>query len=97
VFLIKNFQKKKADKEEYKTFLNEDNDTEGLAYDPQTQALWIACKADPFPKKSPKSVKAIYSFDLPSKTLEENPIFIGFSESDSLGILLGGRRRRSAS
>lgn len=76
IYEINNFQKSNASKEEYKTFLEQENDTEGLAYDANTQALWIACKADAFKKDSPKYIKAIYSFDLLTKKLDKQPLFV---------------------
>ncbi len=45
-------------------FLNKDNDVEGLGYNPATNQLLIACKAQPGESMSTDEVKAIYAFDL---------------------------------
>ncbi len=56
--------------EVYKTALSKNNNIEGLSYDQSTHALLIAGKGYVLKRKS-NDQKAIYSFDLKSKTLSE--------------------------
>jgi uncharacterized protein YjiK len=57
--------------EKYKTFLNADNDVEGLCFDPKNNALLLACKGSP--GKKHKGNRAIYEFSLINKKLEKEP------------------------
>lgn len=59
---------------EYKTSLGSRNDVEGLCYDPTTNALLLACKGDP--GNGDDSHKAVYSFSLRTKQLDEKPRFL---------------------
>jgi uncharacterized protein YjiK len=58
----------------YKTKLNSRNDVEGLCYDPETDALLLACKGDP--GKGYKGKRAVYAFSLSEKTLQKKPRFL---------------------
>jgi uncharacterized protein YjiK len=58
----------------YKTKLNIKNDVEGLCYDPETDALLLACKGDP--GKDYKGKRAVYAFFLSEKTLQKKPRFL---------------------
>jgi uncharacterized protein YjiK len=61
----------------YATELTGKNDAEGLAYDPVTNALLIACKGHPFiEEKEGKEFKALYKFDLEQKKLDLNPFML---------------------
>ena len=60
--------------EKYKTFLDADNDVEGLCYDPKTNSLLLACKGDP--GKNNKGNRAVYEFSLKDKKLKKNPRFL---------------------
>lgn len=70
----------------YETFLNDLYDVEGLCYDPQTDALLLACKEYPekislkelfFDRKKAKSgLKPVYSFSLKTMSLDTNPRFL---------------------
>jgi len=59
------------------TPLNLTNDVEGLCYFDSEHALILACKGSPNLKHHPKQkkVKAFYSFDLASQTLDTIPLF----------------------
>ncbi len=57
----------------YKTKLTKDNNIEGLCYDPQTNALLMACKD--YPGDGYDKRKTVYSFSLASMTMEETPRF----------------------
>ncbi len=68
------------------TSLSGRNDTEGLAFDIATHALWIVCKGSPFISSDHHSdgSKAIYRFDLSGKKVSAIPLFridlAGFSD-----------------
>lgn len=62
--------------EKYNGFLDDENDVEGLAYDPIKHRLLLACKGkagkgEPFREK-----KSIYAFDLQTLSLQTNPVFV---------------------
>jgi len=63
-------------KNEYKTALSDDNDTEGLCYDDQKKILLIACKGDAGIDKKMKKKKAVYSFDPATKLLSDTPVYL---------------------
>ena len=71
---ITGFDSKDQKAHQYKTPLNESNDTEGLCYDLKYQRLLIACKKDP--GKEMKGVRAIYSFDLKNMQLNPDPVYV---------------------
>lgn len=54
----------------YETGLSAENDVEGMCYDPATNALLLACKADPGVSGA---VRAVYSFSLATKSLAQAP------------------------
>ncbi len=58
----------------YKTPLTASHDVEGMCYDPETDALLLACKA--FPGKGYEGHRAVYSFSLKSKSLNPKPRFL---------------------
>jgi uncharacterized protein YjiK len=59
---------------EFKTPLNEDNDTEGLCYDAKFNRLLIACKAKA--GKDLKGIRAVYAFDLKTKSISATPAYM---------------------
>lgn len=59
--------------DEFKTPLNEENDTEGLCYDKKNNRLLIACKAKA--GTSLKGVRAIYGFDLKTNAITAAPAY----------------------
>jgi uncharacterized protein YjiK len=58
----------------HRTGLRQKNDVEGLEYDPDTDALLLACKGDP--GKGFGEEKSVYSFSLSTRTLEGSPRFL---------------------
>jgi len=62
----------------HKTALRSENNCEGLGYDPAKNCLLIACKAYPYfiKKEDGKSKKAIYSYDLKTNELSNQPLFL---------------------
>lgn len=59
------------------TKLESKNDTEGLGYDPKTKRLLIACKEkSELGKAEHKDDRAVYQFDIETKNLIEEPLFL---------------------
>lgn len=56
------------------TPLSVKNDIEGLCFDPSTYTLLLACKEDP--GEGYKEYKAVYSFDIGSRKLNDKPRFL---------------------
>lgn len=75
VFKI-NRQKNNATSERTKTWLRKDNNTEGLAYDPVTGNLLIACKDDPGIEDVKRSTRAVFEFDTRSDSLKTEPFML---------------------
>ena len=59
----------------YNGFLSDENDVEGLAYDPANNRLLLACKDDARDDGNDKDGRYIFAFDLGSKTFNEQPVF----------------------
>jgi len=74
-------QKKGATSERMKTWLKKENNTEGLAYDPLSGNLLIACKDDAGLEDVKKSTRAVYEFDIKADSLKPNP-FMLINKSD---------------
>ena len=67
--------------ESFNTFLNKENDVEGLGYDAANNRLLLACKGKAGESPALQNRKAIYAFDLNKKILEPAPILsIGQTE-----------------
>lgn len=58
----------------HKTKLKKDNDSEGLCYDEKNGRLLIACKESPFIDDYRKDLRAVYAFDLKTKSLNTKPV-----------------------
>lgn len=80
IFKIVN-QKKGATSERMKTWLKKENNTEGLAYDPLSGNLLVACKDDPGLEDVKKSTRAVYEFDIKADSLKPDP-FMLINKSD---------------
>lgn len=78
IYRIKNFNKKDRKVKKFNTPLKERNDTEGMAYDPLSNALLIGCKGSPSIEKENlyEGYKAIYKFDLEKEELIRSPHFL---------------------
>ena len=78
IFRVKNFKKEKIKVKSYKTLLSNKNDSEGMVYDSSENRLLIACKGSPsIEKENPyKGYRAVYSFDLESMQLLEEPVYL---------------------
>lgn len=66
--------KKTVSYETIKTPLSSRHNVEGLAYDPVTDCLLLACKGDA--GKEYKDYKAVYQFSLKTYTLHPKPLFL---------------------
>ncbi len=78
IFRVKNFKKDEIKVKRYKTLLSKKNDAEGMFYDSSENRLLIACKGSPsFEKENPyKGYRAVYSFDLETKQMLEEPAYL---------------------
>ena len=78
IFRVNNFKKKDFKVKKFNTPLKEKNDSEGLAYDPLSNTLLIACKGSPSIQKENlyTGYKAVYSFDLEKEELIKEPHFL---------------------
>lgn len=59
-----------------KTWLKKDNNTEGLAHDPVSGNLLIACKEESGVQNEKKSTRAIYEFDRKADSLKPDPFML---------------------
>ena len=69
-------QKKGTTSERTKTWLKKDNNTEGLAYDPISGNLLVACKDDAGLENEKKSTRAIFEFDTKADSLKPDPFMM---------------------
>jgi uncharacterized protein YjiK len=74
-------QKKGVTSERTKTWLKKDNNTEGLAYDPVSGNLLVACKDDAGLEDVKKSTRAIFEFDTKADSIKPDP-FMLINKSD---------------
>ncbi len=58
------------------TYLSKVNNCEGMCYDSTKNRLLIACKGRPEKGSAKKYEKAVYAFDLTTKTMTEAPVLI---------------------
>lgn len=73
--LIKNVdQRDEQMTEPFNTFLNKENDVEGLGYDSANNRLLLACKGKAGDSAELQNRKAIYAFDLNKKALNTAPL-----------------------
>lgn len=78
IYRVKNFKKNEIKVKRYKTLLSNKNDAEGMVYDSSQNRLLIACKGSPsIEKENPhKGYRAVYSFDLETNQLLEEPVYL---------------------
>jgi len=69
-------QKKGVTSQRTKTWLKKDNNTEGLAYDPVSGNLLIACKEESGLDNVKKSTRAIFEFDVKADSLKPDPFMV---------------------
>ncbi len=77
IFHIKDFLSDNPSTVWIKTYLNKDNDVEGLACDPSRNCLLLGCKGKIYEGEDPQSAfkKAIYEFDLNTMDMKKGPAF----------------------
>jgi uncharacterized protein YjiK len=75
IFKIWNWRSKLQSKE-LTTFLDKKNNTEGLAYDPVTGNLLVACKKESGDTDEKKSTRSVYEFDVKTGKLKTNPFLL---------------------
>jgi len=75
IFKIKDW-KKTRQVSEIKTGLDKKNNTEGLAYDPVTGNLLIACKDESGEGDEKKSTRSVFEYDLRSNSLKQAPFLL---------------------
>lgn len=66
---------KQTKSKKYETELHDNNDTEGLGYDPSKNRLLIACKEDGHLGDKKISGRGFYTFNIKSKSLSPQPLF----------------------
>jgi len=78
IYSVANYDKASPSTTSYKTPLSAKNDVEGLAYDATRRKLLLLTKRDPSLKKKNqfKGKRAVYEFDLSSKTLADEPALL---------------------
>jgi len=83
IFEVKNFDQESISVTDHNTPLSEKNDTEGLAYNPSSNSLFVACKGAPDlnKKNHHKGFKAVYEFDMDKMKLKKDPAILIDSKS----------------
>ncbi|MCK9452656.1 MAG: SdiA-regulated domain-containing protein [Bacteroidales bacterium] len=78
IYSVANYDKPSISTTTFKTPLSAKNDVEGLAYDATKRKLLLLNKRDPSLKKKNqfKGKRAVYEFDLGSKTLTDEPALL---------------------
>ncbi|MEM6345186.1 MAG: hypothetical protein AAF927_14945 [Bacteroidota bacterium] len=77
IYLVPDYRQESAEEQKMKTFLTEEDDAEGFAYDPETNSLLIACKEPPvLGVKRQKNQRAIYRYDLDLQSLQQSPFLL---------------------
>ncbi len=76
LYQVKNYASKDFQVNKFKSFLNKENDIEGLAYDPTTHSLLIGCKGKAYEAEDKPNEKAIYSFSLDDLMMANKPSFL---------------------
>ncbi len=76
LYKVKHPGEKNQHTKTYNTSLHRANDVEGLAFDKAGHRLLIACKGKPGRGDELKGKRAIYSFNLDSKELSKEPLFV---------------------
>ncbi|MEL6654398.1 MAG: hypothetical protein AAFQ87_26725, partial [Bacteroidota bacterium] len=77
IYVVNDLREEIVEEQKIKTFLTEEDDTEGFAYDPETNSLLIACKEPPvIGVKRDKNKRAIYRYDLDLQSLQQTPMLL---------------------
>ncbi len=76
LYQVKNFASPNPEVQSFKSFLNKENDVEGLAFDAKNNHLLLGCKGKGASGDGAAFKKAIYAFDLATKTVSETPAYL---------------------
>lgn len=76
IYQVSNPGAENQEVEKINQFLTSDNDVEGLAYDPVSGHLLLACKEQPGESFASEEIKAIYSYNIQEKLLEPLPLIL---------------------
>jgi uncharacterized protein YjiK len=76
LYQIKNYASDQREVHKFKSFLNKENDVEGLAFDPLRKSLLIGCKGKGMEGEDNKLKKAIYEFRLSDQVMLNDPVYL---------------------
>ncbi len=76
IFQVIDYLSAKPTTNQINTFLDSDNNPEGLAYDKEKNRLLVACKGNSGVANASGNTKAIYSVTLPDKKMPETPAYL---------------------
>lgn len=76
IYEVSDWDQEEPEVEKYNFFLDSKNDVEGLCYDRANNRLLLACKAKAGHEEEFKEQKGIYAFDLATKTLQPDPVYL---------------------
>lgn len=75
LYQVKDYRKADRQVTKYPTFLSKENNVEGLAFDPHSRHLLVACKGRSDNSADSVLKRAIYSFNLEKLTMEAAPAY----------------------
>lgn len=75
LYQIKGMSNFNTHSQKLENFLGQEQDTEGLGYDPYQNELWIACKGEGMAPENVNQDKEIYRYSLVEHTLSPKPRF----------------------
>ena len=78
IYHVKNFLSDSLKTEKIKSFLNKENDIEGVSYDPDKNSLLIGCKGKIAKEEDAQAEfkKAIYEYNLSEMVMKSSPAFL---------------------
>lgn len=76
IFVVRNHLSEDRKTEKIKSFLNKENDVEGLGYDPKANRLLLGCKGKGIDGEGAALKKAIYALDLASLEINSKPVYV---------------------
>lgn len=76
LFELEDMETEKQEAIKYNDFLDKEHNVEGLAYDKVNNRLLLACKGKAGNEAHHEGKRAIFAFDLSSKTINEEPAFV---------------------
>lgn len=76
IYEIDNLESSEVSSITHHTFLSKVNNSEGMCFDSKHYRLLIACKGKPEKGSAKKYQKVVYSFDLSTKTMSEEPVLV---------------------